>query len=69
MKYMRKLSATKKLTRNLMCTHGGNKESCSFTPAELLDFCQIMFVEFADHATRLTKVAPDNEYYWKMRCT
>lgn len=39
----------------------------SFTPSELLKFCQTMFVEFADHATRLAKVEPDNnnEFYWK----
>ena len=50
-----------------MYTHAGKKDNYYFTPAELLAFCQDMFVEFADYATRLAKVEPDNdnEYYWK----
>ena len=62
-----KIVRNKELTRNLMCTHAGKKDNYSFTPAELLAFCQDMFVEFADYATRLAKVEPDNDngYYWK----
>lgn len=62
-----KIVRNEQLTRNLMCSHAGTKEQYSFTPSELLHFCQAMFVEFADHATRLAKVEPDNdnEFYWK----
>lgn len=62
-----KIVRNEQLTRNLMCTHAGKKSSYSFTPSELFQFCQAMFVEFADHATRLAKVEPDNdnEFYWK----
>lgn len=62
-----KIVRNQELTRNLMCTHAGTKEIYSFSPSELLKFCQTMFVEFADHATRLAKVEPDNdnEFYWK----
>lgn len=62
-----KIVRNAELTRNLMATHAGEKEIYSFTPAELFHFCQCMFVEFADYATRLSKVEQnnDNEFYWK----
>lgn len=62
-----KIVRNQELTRNLMCTHAGIEETYSFTPSELLAFSQAMFVEFADHATRIAKVEPDNdnEFYWK----
>lgn len=50
-----KITLNPSLIRNLMCTHAGNKETYTFTPSELLKFCQQMFVEFADHATRLAQ--------------
>lgn len=46
--------------RNLMCTHAGKKESYEFTSKELENFCQLMFVDFADHAMRLSKNNNDN---------
>lgn len=46
------------MIRNLMCSHAGTKTSYQFTPAELLDFSQQLFVDFADYAMRLSK----NEY-------
>lgn len=47
--------------RNLMCSHVGYKERYEFTPLELEDFCQQMFVDFADHAMRLTKTDYEEE--------
>ena len=41
--------------RNLMCSHAGKKEFYEFTPQELENFCQQMFVDFADHAMRISK--------------
>lgn len=46
--------------RNLMCNHVGSKVSYQFTKAELEDFCQLLFVDFADHALRLSKTDYDN---------
>lgn len=40
---------------NLMCTHAGSKESYQFTKDELEKFCQMLFVDFADYALRLSK--------------
>ena len=62
-----KIVRNAELTRNLMTTHAGTKENYYFTSAELFYFCQCMFVEFADYATRLTKVEQDtnDEFYWK----
>ena len=62
-----KIVRNAELTRNLMVTHAGTKENYHFTSAELFCFCQCMFVEFADYATRLTKVEQDtnDEFYWK----
>ncbi len=62
-----KITLNSILIRNLMCAHAGNKDAYTFTPSELLEFCQRMFVEFADYATRLAKVEPDNDngFYWK----
>ena len=55
-----KLVKDKTTIRNLMCTHAGNKEQYTFTPSALLDFCQLMFVDFADHAMRLSKTDYNN---------
>ena len=41
--------------RNLMCAHVGSKSSYQFTIAELEDFCQQLFVDFAAHALELSK--------------
>lgn len=55
------------MIRNLMCSHVGKQENYEFTPSELLEYSQQLFVDFADHAMRLSKVEADNEneYYWK----
>ncbi len=55
-----KLVKNKGKIRNLMCTHAGDKENYTFTPSALLDFCQLMFVDFADHAMRLSKTDYNN---------
>lgn len=49
--------------RNLMCAHVGSKVSYQFTAKELEDFCQLLFVDFADYALRLSKsnYEEDNE--------
>ena len=47
--------------RNLMCSHVGNHSHYEFTPLELQDFCQLLFVDFADHALRLSKNNYDKE--------
>lgn len=47
--------------RNLMCAHVGSKVSYEFTAKELEDFCQLLFVDFADHALRLSKNDYDSE--------
>lgn len=41
--------------RNLMCSHVGSKISYKFTKEELESFCQQLFVDFTDHALRLSK--------------
>ena len=50
-----KLVKNKAKIRNFMCTHAGDKEIYTFTPSALLDFCQLLYVDFADHAMRISK--------------
>lgn len=56
-----RLVKDKKKIHNLMCSHAGAKTNYQFTKAELEDFCQMMFVDFADHALRLSKTDYDDE--------
>lgn len=55
------------MIRNLMCSHVGTKETYQFSPSELLEFSQLLFVDFAERAMNLSKVEStnQNEYYWK----
>lgn len=46
---------------DLMCAHVGVKDSYQFTKTELEDFCQLLFVDFADHALRLSKTDYEDE--------
>lgn len=50
-----KLVKNKEKIRNLMYSHVGTKESYQFTQAELEVFCQLLFVDFVDHALRLSR--------------
>lgn len=50
-----KLVKDKVKIRNLMCVHAGSKASYQFTKKELENFCQLLFMDFADHALRLSK--------------
>jgi len=52
-----KLIKNKDKIRNLLYTHVGEQSSYTFSPSALVELCQLMFVDFADHAMRLTKVA------------
>ncbi len=56
-----KLVKDRKKIHNMMCTHAGIKTSYQFTETELEDFCQLLFVDFADHALRLSKIDYDSE--------
>lgn len=56
-----KLVKDKSKIRNLMCSHVGNQSRYEFTPSELQEFCQELFVDFADHAMRLSKNSYDEE--------
>lgn len=56
-----KLVKDKKKIRNLMCAHVGSKTNYQFTKIELEDFCQLLFVDFADHALRLSKTDYNSE--------
>lgn len=51
-----RLLKDKNKIRNLMCSHVGKKEIYQFTPSELEEFCQLLFVDFADYTMRLSKV-------------
>lgn len=54
-----KLLKNQSQIRNLMCSHVGQKENYEFTPSELLEYSQQLFVDFADYAMRLSKVDYD----------
>ena len=56
-----KIALNPRLIRNLMCKHAGKQESYNFTDSELLIFCKKMFFEFADYATRLSKVETEED--------
>lgn len=50
---------------NFMCYHAGTKENYEFTKLELLEFSRKLFLEFFDHAKRISKddVEEDDNYY------
>lgn len=56
-----KLVKDKVKIRNLMCAHAGFKSNYQFTKTELEEFCQMMFVDFADHALRFSKTDYEKE--------
>lgn len=56
-----KLVKDKVKIRNLMCMHAGSKASYQFTKEELENFCQLLFVDFADHALQLSKSNYEND--------
>jgi len=46
---------------DLICSRAGKKELYEFTPLELFDFCQQMFVDFASEAMQISKSDYENE--------
>lgn len=56
-----KLLHNQQLLRNIVSTHAGKKELYEFTPLELMEYSQKLFVEFTDHAMRLSKNDFDEE--------
>ncbi len=50
-----KLVKNQNQIRNLMCSHVGSKDIYTFTPSELQALCQSLFVDFADHALRISR--------------
>ena len=56
-----KLVKDKNIVRNLMCSHVGKQESYEFTPSELMEYSQQLFVDFADYAMRLSKNELESE--------
>lgn len=46
---------------SLIYSHVGLKDSYKFTKEELENFCQLLFVDFTDHALRLSKTNYDDD--------
>ena len=56
-----KLLHNQQFIRNVVSTHAGKKELYQFTPLELLEYSQKLFVDFTDYAIRISKNDYDSE--------